>query len=367
MSLAQINLRIHLFYCIYTFHSLDYYFVYFYMKLLCKLIVSFIFCCGSLGLKTQSARGRYIEFWSGRVKKIFFLIVIAICLSSPVFCASEKQLFESGLELLKQDKYQEAVDAFTILIDMAPENPHAYRNRGVAHMKLNQYDLAIDDFERTKEIVPELKGLHSNIGVAWYYKKNYSKAIENYDREILLSPDNYFAYFNRAICLAVLEDYEKSFSDITRTIELLPQFYLAFCLKGDLLVKMEQPEKAKLAYEKAISIDQDQTYAKEQLAGLKIKSGSMAKLEPVKVPVTDKKYELQVGAFQVRNNAIAMQKKLEKKGYKATLLELTRPNEMIWFLVRVGSYSRQKESEADKKMLKNDFGIDAIVKPSGKF
>ncbi len=312
------------------------------------------------------------------MKKIFILIVIVLGLSSPAFCASEKELFKSGLDLLKQDRYQEAVDTFTLLIDVAPENPHAYRNRGVAYMKLNQYDKAINDFQRTKEIVPDLKGLHSNLGVAWYYKEDYPKAIENYDKEISLSPDNYFAYFNRAICRAVLEDYEKSFSDITKTIELLPEFYLAFCLKGDLLVKMNRPHEAKQAYENAISIDPDQTYAKEQLAGLKLDSAPSEKSDPAQVPVVEKtnspalasvqgSYELQVGAFQVRDNAMAMEKKLEEKGYEAMVLELTRPNKITWFLVRVGKYSRQGEAAADKDSLKNDLGIDAIIKASGQF
>ncbi len=333
------------------------------------------------------------------MKKFFLLIIIVLGLSAPVFCASEKELFESGLDFLQQDRYQEAVDTFTQLIDVAPENPHAYRNRGVAYMKLNLYDKAINDFQRTKEIVPDLKGLHSNLGVAWYYKKNYSRAIKNYDREISLSPDNYFAYFNRAICWAVLEDYEKSFSDIIKTIELLPDFYLAFCLKGDLLVKMNRPRQAKQVYEDAISIDPDQTYAKEQLASLKLDSGPVEKGDPAQVPVPDKKqedrpaqkiqpktikkklekttspvlpnvpgnYRLQVGAYQVRSNAMAMQKKLEEKGYEAIVLELTRPNKVTWFLVRVGTYPLQGEAAADKYSLKNDLGIDAIVKPTGQF
>jgi len=31
-----------------------------FMKHFCKIILSFLFCCGSLKLKTRSARGRYI-------------------------------------------------------------------------------------------------------------------------------------------------------------------------------------------------------------------------------------------------------------------------------------------------------------------
>lgn len=328
-------------------------------------------------------------------------MVIAISLVSPAFAVSEKELFDTGVNFLKQDKFQEAVDTFTALIAMAPENPDAYKNRGVAYMKLNLYDQAIKDFERTKQIMPNLKGLYSNLGVAWYYKADFPRAIENYDTEISQSPDNHFAYFNRAICRYELKDYDGSLKDITKTLSLSPEFYLALCLKGDLLSKMNQAEKAKQAYEKAILIDPDQAYAKEQLAALKLDSKPMADSpkDPAKVTaavVVQKKmpdphslpvrvgektekasspglqgsagnYELQTGAYRVRDNAVDMQKKLEKAGYEAKLLELTRPNQIVWYLVRTGIYETKEAAQTAKAILENNAKTEAVVRPFGQF
>lgn len=314
-----------------------------------------------------------IKNWSVGLK-FFFTMVIFISLSSPVFAVSERELFEKGVRCLKQDKYQEAVDAFSALIKMAPENPDAHKNRGVAYMKLNLYDQAIDDFERTKAIMPSLKGLHSNLGVAWYYKADYSKAIENYKQEILLSPGNHFAYFNRAICFYELKEYDKSLEDIAKTLDLLPGFYLALCLKGDLYTKMNQPQDAQHAYEEAISIDPDQVYAREQLARLnpitppeKTIKETKKTISSVALPGEAESYELQAGAFQIRDNAEKIQAKLAKKGYKAKILVLTRPGQIIWYLVRSGVYSSQNEAQSDKNMLKQNLGIEAIVRPFDKF
>jgi tetratricopeptide (TPR) repeat protein len=333
------------------------------------------------------------------LKKIFFVILIALCLGSYTFAASERELFENGVSLLKQNKNQAAVDAFTVLIDMVPRNPDAYKNRGVAHMRLNQYDEAINDFERVTEILPDLKGIYSNLGVAWYYKKDYARSIENYNEEISRSPENHFAYFNRAICKAELEEYEESFKDIIKTLELSPEFYMAVCLKGDLLVNMNQPVKAQLAYEKAILIDPDQAYARNQLEMLILevrpvvavqkKSSSVDSVvkhvsPPRKIPLktdskktvkisssvptaTSENYELQIGAFRVLDNALLLQKKMESNGYRVRVLELTRPSSITWYLVRTGTYARQEEAELSKTILKNDLGIDGIVRPYGRF
>ncbi len=307
------------------------------------------------------------------MKNFLILIVLATCCSSTVYAVSERALFERGVMLLKQDKNKEAVDSFTALIEMAPQNPNAYKNRGVAHMKLNQYDAAINDFEQVKKILPDLKGLYSNLGVAWYYKENYTRAIENYDTEISLSPDNHFAYFNRAICRAELKEYEASLKDIIKTLELVPKFYLALCLKGDLHTNMNQPKKAKQAYERAIIIEPDKLYAKEKLDGLK-KHASMAQTQKKSSPVstivsttTSGDYELQTGAFRVQDNALLMQKKLKKKGYTARILELKELNNTPWYLVRTGVYSRQQAAESFKVILKNDMGIDVIIRPYNRF
>lgn len=317
------------------------------------------------------------------VKKILW-ILIAISLTSQAFGASGKELFEKGVLLLKQDQYQAAVDTFTELILMVPENPDAYKNRGVAYMKLNQYDQAIADFERTKEIMPGLKGLYSNLGVAWYYKADYAKAIENYDQEIALSPDNHFAFFNRAICRAELNQVEKSLADITQTLALAPDFYLALCLKGDLHVRLNQPLEAKQAYERAILQEPDQAYAQDRLAALKLDSKSSPRVQDKVFPETSSQgadpsplpsdspeplqgqYELQAGAFSLRDNALALQKKLEEKGYTARIVESPRPGHPPWYLVKTGSYPGRQEADQARTLLKKQLGIDAIISSRDK-
>ncbi len=154
------------------------------------------------------------------------------------------------------------------MIELDPNNPDAYKNRGVAYMKLSQYDPAIQDFEKTRQMVPDLKGLHSNLGVAWYYKGEYEEAISNYDKEIALSPDSHYAYFNRAICWAELKNYDKSLADISQTLALEPDFYLAYCLKGDLSLELGDAETARAAYEKAVKVDSEADYARSQLETL---------------------------------------------------------------------------------------------------
>jgi tetratricopeptide (TPR) repeat protein len=350
--------------------------------------------------------------------------IIPVCLfvfflSAPVFASQEKQLFDTGVDHLKQQRYEAAIEVFTELIELNPDNPDAYKNRGVAYMKLSQYDLAIHDFEKTKQMMPDLKGLHSNLGVAWYYKGEYDKAIANYNSEIELSPGSHYAYFNRAICWAELKEYDKSLDDIAQTLTLVPDFYLAHCLKGDLYMDLENIGAARSAYEKAVEVDPEEAYAKAQLeklgpapeprktvetetsvptettpptgqagqasepaeaappAGQKDAQTAEQGLTERTAEATDEKtsdrkapdpeFEIQTGAFQVRKNALDQLNKLHALGYDARILELTRANNVAWYLVRIGTFVDHDSAARAMAEFVEKTGMKAYVRPWNRF
>ena len=50
-----------------------------------------------------------------------------------------------GNEALKEGKYQDAVEYYTVAIGKNPSNPVYVANRAMAHLKLGNYELAEDD------------------------------------------------------------------------------------------------------------------------------------------------------------------------------------------------------------------------------
>ncbi|MCP4023635.1 MAG: tetratricopeptide repeat protein [Desulfobacteraceae bacterium] len=177
-------------------------------------------------------------------------------------------MFEKGVSLFKQGKVPESIVEFTRLIELSPQDPNAYKNRGVSYMQIQEFDLAIKDFEMVLDLIPSHAGIYSNIGVAWYYKKNYKNAINSYDKEIEISPKNPVVYFNRALSKVELGEIEEAINDLTKALELKPDFYWALCYKGDLLSKIGSHGLAYDTYEKAILVDADKSYANAKLEKL---------------------------------------------------------------------------------------------------
>jgi tetratricopeptide (TPR) repeat protein len=236
---------------------------------------------------------------------------------------NNKALFEKGVDAFKEGRYQAAVDFFSTLISVAPDDAKALKNRGVALMNLGKIDSAIADFNEAIRIHPELKGLHSNLGAAWHYKGAYEKAIACYDIDIAQRPDLYITYFNRALSKAESGQLEMALVDIEKTLQLKPDFEPALSTRNALQEKLEK--------------------------------------------LTPDKYSVQTGAFLVEKNAIEMKGALAEKGYDAKIVMLPDSKQRSWYLVRIDRDLDHDTAEKICRKLKEQENIGAVIRPVGKF
>lgn len=252
------------------------------------------------------------------------IIIIVMSKSTPVQAQTDqKVLFETGVTLYKQGQYQEAIDLFTALIEIAPDNAKVYKNRGVAFMSLQKMDEAIDDFHRALSIRPDLKGLYSNLGAAWHYKGAYEKAITNYDIAIAEEPSRYITYFNRALSLVAVNRLEAAIADLEKTIALYPGFEPALSARREVQKMMAQTG--------------GETFA------------------------------VQTGAFLVETNATEMMQHLMEIGIDANVVVRTDAKQRIWYLVRCGNSLTREEAKKLQSRLKKQHRLDSVIRPMHSF
>ena len=69
-----------------------------------------------------------------------------------------------GVDLYHQQKYQQAVDEYTICISEDPKNIDAYSNRALANKELNQLPAVKDDLDKIVELNPSDAQAYTNRG-----------------------------------------------------------------------------------------------------------------------------------------------------------------------------------------------------------
>lgn len=343
---------------------------------------------------------------------ILFMVLISTC--SIGYSESGSTLFDNGISEFQKGRYQEAVFWFTKLIEKEPFNAKAYKNRGVARLTLQKYDMAIEDLKSALNLDPELEGVHSNLGAVYHYMEKYSDAIEHYNEEITRYPENHTAFFNRALSWVKLNEYENALKDLNTVLTRNPNEYWALAYQGDLFAKLNNLEASRDSYQKAISLNSDNSYAREQLALLEsppseniespmttssisvespeVKTTSWTK-EVETPPISlDKEeaqsskifsqeseppaekiisrlhgYTIQLGAFLESDNAKPLIRKLEKNGYEPRKLNLQDKKNRTWTLVRLGIFETSEQATKKMQLVKNDLKIDAVVRPVGRF
>ena len=162
----------------------------------------------------------------------FLLILLFISFNS--FGQTFEERFNSGLQLINNSKFNEAIIVFTKLIEIDPLSTNAYVNRALAKEYLGNYSDAIIDLTKAIEINPNLGVAYLNRGKNNQAIKDFNNAISDYSQVLQIDIENApppihsFSYLNRGSCYYELFKYELAINDFNEAIKLNPNLSQAY-------------------------------------------------------------------------------------------------------------------------------------------
>tara|TARA_Y100001978_G_C23633891_1_gene404829 strand:- start:162 stop:1010 length:849 start_codon:yes stop_codon:yes gene_type:complete len=180
----------------------------------------------------------------------------------------QRDLFDKGLNRLKEHKYELAINFFSRLIKLNPKNAYALFYRGKSKILLKDYQSALDDFSEVIKIdssnVDLDIGTNENLQDLLDGKKFGSNGITIPLREsindfkknielISLNAKNEKEFLKRGKAKFFLMDYKGAFDDYSKGISLNPSnadSYLSRANAGIKLKKYDQYKKDLLTSQK---------------------------------------------------------------------------------------------------------------------
>lgn len=159
--------------------------------------------------------------------KLFILIVSA---ASAGFAAFElnnfsryKNIYNDGVEKLKNEDYKGAVKAFKKVYEMEPEMEANTYNLALAYFYLQKYDLSIDFFMKTLELNPNETDSYYNIGIIHYLRNQKQETVKYLTKALDLSvKKDTDALFCMTLVYSELQDYDMAIQSVSKLIELHP-------------------------------------------------------------------------------------------------------------------------------------------------
>lgn len=119
-----------------------------------------------------------------------------------------QQHHDTGLQLLEERRWREAIEEYDKAIELDAEFASAYLRRGEAYNLLGLRQQAIADLDKAIDLDPNLDVAYFYRGNAYEGLRDYQQAIADYRTALSLTSDPYFAAVigTRIEYLEILED-----------------------------------------------------------------------------------------------------------------------------------------------------------------
>jgi len=131
-----------------------------------------------------------------------------------------KRLFKKGVNLMADEKLEEAIVCFQQALRIDPDNVETLLKLGYARFHLDDHGEALKVYDKVLEIDitnPEVWNLK---GLVHYEQKNFAKALDSVDKAIESDPTYGMAWYNKACFLSLLNQVPESLESLKRSIEI---------------------------------------------------------------------------------------------------------------------------------------------------
>lgn len=103
-----------------------------------------------------------------------------------------EQLKTEGNQLMKEEKYQEAIRCYTKAIELDSSNAVFPCNRAAAYGKIGEHQKAIEDCQKALSLDPNYGKAYGRMGLSYHNQNNFQKAKESYSKALELEPGSTF-------------------------------------------------------------------------------------------------------------------------------------------------------------------------------
>lgn len=169
---------------------------------------------------------------------------------------SEK--IEKAMNLFKEKKYKECIDAFSSVLETEPDNADVYNNMGVAYSCEGDFEHAEKAYVRAIELDPELAQAYINLSDLYYKSGDLASAVGTLQRGSYELQDN--LAIAHLLARVYIEDqrWDDAIEELERVLDGEPENYDAYYDLGHVYFELGDYETAIDNFENVIAYEQNQ-------------------------------------------------------------------------------------------------------------
>lgn len=139
--------------------------------------------------------------------------------------------------------YREAIEDCDAALQVEPELPLAYYDRGVAWRLLGNFDQAFDDFTKAIKMASGFFSAYLRRGIVSFHRGDYELALGDFEKAMLDRPDGRAKFWSGA-AHAQLGDFAMAAEEYSEALRQNPEYTLAYNNRGLAYLHMQLYERA---------------------------------------------------------------------------------------------------------------------------
>ncbi len=195
-----------------------------------------------------------------------------------------EEAFQAGTKLLEEQKWDEAITAFSkateldktygeaylgsaeanreledfvaaledykTALTIDPNSAKAFNGRGICYRELQQYELALSDFNNAAQQDRRDPEIAANLGDMYVnHAQDPVSGLRVLDKAIELDPKNAEVFRNRGLAHAQLRHFDEAEADLAQSVKLKDDDYESYSMQANVFLFQDKPEKLPLAVE----------------------------------------------------------------------------------------------------------------------
>lgn len=133
---------------------------------------------------------------------------------------NRNKLFKKGINLMADEKLEEAAHVFEQVLRIDPDNVDALLKLGYTKFHLDEHTDALRVYDKILDIDVTNAEAWNLKGLVHYEQKNYAKALDSVEKAIESEPTFGMAWYNKACFLSLLNEISESIEALKRAIEI---------------------------------------------------------------------------------------------------------------------------------------------------
>jgi len=170
-------------------------------------------------------------------------------------------LFLLGTAFYQEKNFKNSIKYFKNLLEIEPNNFHAYSNMALSQKELNQIDQAIVSFKNSININPNFSHSYNNLGNLYLELTDYQNALLNFNEAIKIEKVPEF-FFNRGRVYEKLGFFNEALKDVQAYLVKFPDSTKGLIFKINQLLNINKLDDCHLTLEQLskCNVDNDILY-----------------------------------------------------------------------------------------------------------